>query len=183
MRELDYPSYRSAVGPRLRWSPIAAGAVVSIAVMACLTLLGIGLGFVSLEDGARWSPRSGLLVHAAALWPLVAGCAAFFSGGWIAARLSDCGRRADGAIFGLITWAVGAIAGFVVVGAIVGAGAGYGGAALGSAGVLGFCLMAFEALSAAVGGVFGARLFLPKPVARYRREHRAEVVGISGSGS
>ena len=45
MREMEYPAYPAASGPRVRWSSVLAGSVMTVAVLACLDILGLGLGY------------------------------------------------------------------------------------------------------------------------------------------
>ena len=158
MRELTYPSYPAASGPRLFWPAIAAGTAVSAAVTGCLILAGLTLGL--LDPAGLAAPRT--LGPAGGFVLLVSCSAGFFAGGWTASRLSDSGRDADGMIYGLVTWAAAACAGMALFALSVGAGRAAG--ALGTAELIS---VAAAALAAAAGGRAGARLYLPVPVAEF----------------
>lgn len=104
MRELEYPSYTSAPGPRLHWSAIIAGAVVTLTVMTCLSFLGIGIGFLAAPTADSAKGLAMGMGIGGSLYMLIAGVVSFYIGGWFASRLSECGRPSDGAMFGLVTW-------------------------------------------------------------------------------
>ncbi len=104
MRELEYPSYPSAPGPRLHWSAIIAGAVVTLTVMTCLSFLGIGIGFLAAPTADSAKGLAMGMGIGGSLYMLIAGVVSFYVGGWFASRLSECGRPSDGAMFGLVTW-------------------------------------------------------------------------------
>lgn len=159
MRELEYPTYPSSTGPRLRWSEIIAGTSVTLALLVALNFLGVGLGFL---------PADVDIVPAAAKtwWPMASGAVAFFAGGWFASRLSDSGGRADGVIYGLVCWAASVLGGLVLPAETV------GGVLSVASGVLVFATMVLEGVAAAVGGLVGARLYVPVPVSEYHRTRR-----------
>lgn len=110
MRELEYPSYASAPGPRLHWSAIIAGTVVTLTVMLCLSLLGIGIGFLAAPTADSAKGLAMGMGIGGSLYMLIAGAVSFYIGGWFASRLSECGRPSDGAMFGLVTWGTATIA-------------------------------------------------------------------------
>lgn len=168
MRELEFPIYPLAVGPRLRWAAVAAGAAIALAVTVTLTVLGVGLKLFPGSTSAA-APATGIGL-AASWWSLGAGVAAYLAGGWFASRLSDCGRRADGVLYGLVTWAAGTLASVYLPAFALGAGT-----SISAAGTFAFATLALEAAAAALGGLAGARLYLPVPIAEYRREHREAV--------
>ena len=168
MREMEYPAYPSVAGPRLRWSSILAGSAMTVAVLASLNVLGIGLGYSPpAAAGAIPSTVTAGAVGGGAWWTLGAGLVAFYLGGWFSSRLSDSGRRCDGAIYGLVSWAVAALA------PVFWPSAAFGGALTAAApGVFVFMTLAAHAAAAGFGGVAGARLYLPVPVGDYRKRHR-----------
>jgi hypothetical protein len=163
MRELDFPIYPVAAGPRLRWSSILAGAAVTLAVTTALNVLGVGLGLLP----AAASPLSPPIdVRAGAWWTLSSGVIAFGLGAWVASRLSDSGRRGDGVLYGLVCWSASTLASVYVPAFALG-----GVLSIAASGVFVFVTIALEAASAALGGLAGARLFLPVPITEYRRAH------------
>lgn len=167
MRELEYPMYPSAAGPRLRWSEIAAGAAVTLSLLAAFNFLGVGLGFV--PTGAEILP-----VAPKAWWPVLVGALSFFTGAWFASRLSDSGGRSDGVIYGVVSWAAATLGMLVlpidIFGGLLDAPA---------SGVLVFASMIAHCLAAAAGGLAGARFYVPVPVAEYHRTRR-HPAGVRG---
>lgn len=86
----------------IRWSAIFAGVVVGIAVQAMLGLLGFAGGLSSMSsvysgESASFGPM---------LWAMVSLLISAFAGGFFAARFSGSRRRADGALYGAVNWAV-----------------------------------------------------------------------------
>lgn len=164
MRELEYPVYPSSTGPRLHWADIFAGVVVTLAVFATLNALGMGLGWLAASSAFEPTLEP---AGAKPWWPAAAGVLAFGLGGWLASRLSDSGGRSDGVLYGLVCWAS---AGLAVI--IVPAGAFGGTLDVPGTGLLVAATLTLQALAAALGGLAGARLYVPVPVESYRRARR-----------
>lgn len=120
MKELEYPSYASASGPRFRWSAVIAGTVTSLVLMACLSVLGIGVGFLAAPaaDSAKGLAVGMGLGGSAFL--LIAGLVSFYLGGWVTSRLSDSSRAGDGAVYGFVTWGTATLVGMFVIGTAIG---------------------------------------------------------------
>lgn len=97
----------SAALKRVSWGAILAGAVVAAVLHFLLYLLGIGIGLQA------FNPTEGDSVGAygtgQGIWLIISGLIALFAGGWVAGRLAGMPRRVDGALHGLVTWAVGTI--------------------------------------------------------------------------
>ncbi|HEX4048630.1 MAG TPA: hypothetical protein VH309_12375 [Elusimicrobiota bacterium] len=170
---MEFPAYPSAVGPRLRWSAVFAGVVVTLALLAALNILGVGLNFLAAA-GAEVAAGAVPGATAGNWWTLLSGIAAFYAGAWFAARLSDSGRRADGVIFGLVAWATAALVSIFLPAAALG-----GVMTIGASGLFVFAAIALQAGASALGGLTGARLYLPVPVTEYRKSHHREVAPLS----
>ncbi|MBI3289036.1 MAG: hypothetical protein HYZ74_05925 [Elusimicrobia bacterium] len=186
---MEYPSYPTTTGPRLYWSAIFAGTAMSLATMACLSVLGAAIGFMTVPGAS--APVSGIakgLGIGGGLWLLLSGVVSFYVGGWFASRLSNSGRPADGVIYGLVSWATATlVVGFLFTTALGSAlGAAMGGAGdaaapiaagqtAGAVGLFGFLMMVLEACAAALGGHNGARLYRPVPIGEYTPRHRHAV--------
>ncbi len=120
MRELQYPSYSSTLPPRVSWSAIFAGAIFSFVLMACLVALGMGIGFVSAPAAGDARSLALSLGAGGALWLLVSGIVAFYSGGWIAGRLSSIGKVSDSVIHGLLSWSTATLVFFIMTSVVAG---------------------------------------------------------------
>ena len=87
---------------RIAWGAVIAGAILAATVTALLTLLGVGIGLVSSDTFVT----ADNLAIGAGIWYVVAGTAALFLGGWVAARLAGTPDKTDGLLHGLTTWGV-----------------------------------------------------------------------------
>jgi hypothetical protein len=123
----------------------------------------VGLGLVPAAAAVPAAPAAAA-GPGASWWTLVSGGAAYGLGGWFSSRLSDSGRRADGVIYGLVTWAATTLAAVYVPAFALG-----GVLSLAASGAFVFATLALQAAAAALGGAAGARLYLPVPITEYRR--------------
>jgi hypothetical protein len=109
--KIDYrfdPDYsiegRHYAHPLIYWPTILAGAAVSIALGAALSMFGVAIGaatfnpfqFNAHEDGLSW---------AAAIYMLFAHLVAFQIGAYVAARAAPYPDHFGGALTGLVVWA------------------------------------------------------------------------------
>jgi hypothetical protein len=92
---------------RVSWGAVLAGVVLASAIQAALGVLatGIGLTFIDSAPGSTAPPAAAAGLAAAAWW-IVSSLFALFFGGWAAAHLADPIRRGDGALHGVLVWAV-----------------------------------------------------------------------------
>ena len=67
---------------RIRWGPILAGLVTTLASMLVLTVLGLALGLSVFEPTSDGSDVG----VAAAIWSALSALASFFLGGWVAGK-------------------------------------------------------------------------------------------------
>lgn len=93
------------VRDRIQWGPILGGVVSALVVFLLLTVLGIALGASVLEP--RAPDTAGQIGTWAAIWGSLSIIAAFFIGGWIAARTAAVGGSFAGLMNGLIAGAAG----------------------------------------------------------------------------
>lgn len=87
---------------RVRWGPIIAGLVTTIATMLVLTLLGLAVGMSAFEPTDAGANE---VSTAAAIWGAVSALVAFFLGGWVAAKSSAVDGDASGALNGFLVGA------------------------------------------------------------------------------
>jgi hypothetical protein len=99
---------------RVRWGPIFAGLLTTIATLVVLTVLGLAIGMTALDPGETGQFDLGT---AAAIWGAVSALVAFFLGGWVASRTAAVDGAASGttngimvgvAAIALLIWMVGA---------------------------------------------------------------------------
>lgn len=177
---------------RISWGAVFAGAVVAVMAQALLSLLGIGVGGGSIEAGGA-GPRD--LGVGAGIWWLITGIVSMFIGGLVAGRLAAPEGRHDGALHGLVVWALGSLlllfsiataVGQLLGGALPmmqGAGAGASPAAVqeaaekASQGALwAFVFFSVTSIAASIGGLIGTprrrETTIPRATARRRREER-----------
>jgi hypothetical protein len=108
---------------RVSWGAIFAGAVIAVALTALLSLLGLGIGFGTLDpaqgDTLSEVPKNTLI------WWAVISIIATGIGGFVAGRLAGIPRSMTGALHGLAVWSVATLVTLwlatTAVGAILGA--------------------------------------------------------------
>ncbi|MFO7652688.1 MAG: hypothetical protein R6X25_02595 [Candidatus Krumholzibacteriia bacterium] len=104
-----------------------------------LILLGMGIGLFSLGHVTGDDPF-GELGLGSAIWWVLSWIVGLFCGGWLTARFAGLQRRHDGALHGMVTWAVTFLVSLVlmtsVLGAVIGGTFGILGSALSTAGDL-----------------------------------------------
>lgn len=89
------------VRSRISWAPILAGSVVALSLYFLLTLLGAALGF-SISDKTT---TQGLAIGAA-VYAMVMTAICLFIGGLVASQLSVGENKLEGALYGVLVWAV-----------------------------------------------------------------------------
>src|SRR5215203_4930460 len=92
-----------AVRNRVQWGPIIAGVLAAIMAFLLLTILGFALG-ASVLDPANTAGEIGTW---GAIWGAISAIAAFFLGGWIAARTAAVDGAFAGVMNGLMVGAAG----------------------------------------------------------------------------
>ncbi len=95
---------RDRVRDRIRWGPVVAGVLTTIATATILTILGLAIGLTAFDPGAEG------VGTAAAIWGIITVIAAFFAGGFIAGRTAGEptgeGTALNGLMVGITTLAV-----------------------------------------------------------------------------
>lgn len=89
---------------RVRWSSVLAGLFLALGTLVLLGLLGFATGVTVLDPAGRASLER--LGAGMGLWMAFASLVALFVGGYAAAKLGGAIRRGDGALAGVLTWAV-----------------------------------------------------------------------------
>ncbi|QLE02837.1 hypothetical protein HX109_15150 [Galbibacter sp. BG1] len=104
---------------RISWGAVISGALTTIAIMFLFNLLGIGIGFASIDPLQESEPLEGLGIGTA-IWWIVSNLLALFAGGWVAGRMAGYPSPIDGALHGFIAWTVYALVSVIFVGSAVG---------------------------------------------------------------
>jgi len=87
---------------RVRWGPILAGLLTTIATLLLLTLLGLAVGLSAFEPNDAGNSEVGT---SAAIWGAASALVAFFLGGWVAAKSAAVDGEASGALNGFLVGA------------------------------------------------------------------------------
>ncbi len=89
---------------RVRWGAVFAGFVIALVTQMLLTVLGLAVGLTAV-DPREGAPGSAL-GWGAAVWGVVSLLASLFVGGYVAGRLAGVFRAGDGAMNGVLVWAL-----------------------------------------------------------------------------
>jgi hypothetical protein len=102
------PAVAAATTPALlqqvSWGAVIAGAVVALAILTVLNLIGLAVGLYVI-DPAGENLRAGAAGTTMGIWWALSALAALFAGGWIAAKLTGNPDRTVSAIHGVAVWA------------------------------------------------------------------------------
>jgi len=99
---------------RISWGAIFAGTVSALAIATMLNLLGMGIGFSSIDPLNEVHPLAGLGTGTLIWWGL-SNLIALFIGGYIAGRVSGYPSKQDGSIHGFLGWALYALVSFLLL--------------------------------------------------------------------
>jgi hypothetical protein len=100
----DTPVHAEDVIPvrsRISWSAVVAGAAVALAIYLLLTLLGTAIGLSIHDRVADRSFNIGAVVYA-----ILVTAGALFLGGFVASQMTTGENKIEGALYGLLVWAV-----------------------------------------------------------------------------
>jgi len=96
----DVPPQAVALRDRVRWGPIWAGLIATVATFLVLMLLMVGTGLLTFgTPGIPTAPDATSAVVAA-----IVGVIAFFVGGWVVGATSAVRGATVGALNGLLMW-------------------------------------------------------------------------------
>jgi hypothetical protein len=90
---------------RVRWGPVWAGLITAIASFVLLTVAAVAIGAQAVDSGAD-GDAAGM---AGGIASAVIALAAFFVGGFVAARTAGVIGRGYGALNGFLVWALGVV--------------------------------------------------------------------------
>lgn len=102
----DEVEIRPRAARRISWGAVFAGVVMVLAVQILLSMLGLGIGFSTVDPAQNGgTPSASSLSIGAGLWWGVSYLLALAVGGYVAARLAAIATPLEGVLHGLLTWA------------------------------------------------------------------------------
>lgn len=178
IKEIEYPSYVTGGRAAYSWLAIYVGAVVSLATLACLALLGLGLTAIKVPGQDMLTSLRGV----SAFWLILSGAVSFYVGGWVASRMAGLGRVSDSVIHGLGAWATATLGLLLLVQAAGGLfflnGIRFNPGSAIQFAWAGFLMTAIDAFAACLGARGGARLYMPVPVDQYQKTRVRETTRL-----
>lgn len=102
---------------QISWSAIAVGVIIVIAVQSLFNFLALGLGLMA------FSPNMDSLKHlslVSILWLMATNIITLFLGGWLAGQYNTFYQKFQGALQGLIVWAIAMLLTFILVASAAG---------------------------------------------------------------
>lgn len=89
----------------ISWRAVFAGTVTVLSIMLVLNLIGMAIGFGSINPTEEANPMSGIGTGAL-IWWVISNLIALFAGGFIAARVGVSLTNTGGMVQGVMTWAL-----------------------------------------------------------------------------
>lgn len=91
---------------RVSWQAILSGVVVAIILQLALNLLGLSIGASTIDPLHEQDPLQVEFAAGVVIWLAASVLISLFAGGWVAGRMSGMIDHVDGALHGIVTWAV-----------------------------------------------------------------------------
>ena len=110
---------------------VLAGVACGLILQLLLNMLGLGFGLATLDPGTSDNPSAAGFGIGAAIWWVLSGLFAAFTGGWIAGRLAGKSKETTAGLHGVVSWAVTSL---IVIYMLTSAVSGIVGGALGALG-------------------------------------------------
>lgn len=102
---------------RVSWTAVIAGAVLALVAQLLLSTLGTAIGLSTVDPLQPGGTPSGEAIGVGAvMWWIVTGFFALMFGGWVAGKLSASPWTFDGALHGLLSFALVTLIGTYIVG-------------------------------------------------------------------
>lgn len=94
---------------RTSWGAIIAGVIIVLIVQVLLSMLGVGVGASTVDITEGQTPAASTIGMGAGIWWVVASLISVAAGAYVAGRLAGMPQRMDGALHGVVTWALSAL--------------------------------------------------------------------------
>src|SRR6202048_3126670 len=91
---------------QVSWGAVFAGATIARVMQIVLNMVGVGVGFSTVDVAAGDTPRAGSLSVGAGIWWVISGIVAAAGGGYMPGRPPGKASQSPTAYHGLIAWAV-----------------------------------------------------------------------------
>lgn len=104
-RVTEFNSYNVVPRKGISWRAIFAGTLTVLSVLLVLNLIGMAIGFSTIEPTEEANPLSGLGTGTIVWW-ILSNLIALFVGGYVAARVGVSFTTKSGIIQGVMTWAL-----------------------------------------------------------------------------
>ncbi len=115
------PSVLDLPKRRISWGAVFAGALIALTVQLLLSLLGLGIGFSTINPESEAGNAADGLGVGAAIWWFLSSLLALFAGGMVAGRLSGMPRQTDTMLHGLLAWSLTTLVTFYLITTSLGA--------------------------------------------------------------
>jgi hypothetical protein len=93
-----------ALAERVSWGAVVAGAVIALAVLTVLNLIGLAMGLYAV-DASDENLGAGLASGLTGIWWAISSLIALFVGGWVAGKLAGNPNTLVSGIHGAAVWA------------------------------------------------------------------------------
>jgi hypothetical protein len=103
------PGLVERTGFRLSWGAIFAGLFVAVGLHLVLALLGIAIGFTAWDPARPGGVDPGDVATGVGIWAAISALIALFVGGTTTGRLAGVLTQRDGALHGVVLWALSTI--------------------------------------------------------------------------
>ncbi len=90
---------------QISWGAVLAGIVMTLVVQLVLTMLGGGIGILTVDPASGGTPGAGTFTVLAGLWWVASGITSSAIGGYAAGRLSGRPKESTAAWHGVAAWA------------------------------------------------------------------------------
>lgn len=113
------PQFGSMPKKAISWRAVFGGLVTVFAIMLVLNLIGIAIGFSTIEPTEEGDSFSGLGTGAV-IWWILTNLIAIFAGAFVAARAGVSFSDKGGIIQGFLTWALYCVVSYLLVASAIG---------------------------------------------------------------
>lgn len=100
--------------PKISWPAIFSGVLVTAVSQLLLSLLGVGIGFATIDPVSEQDPMKGIGI-ASVIWWSVTMFISLFIGGWTTGKVYSSKIKGERTIHGLLTWSTFTVFSFLML--------------------------------------------------------------------